>query len=190
MAATNIAPRSHGSPPAQRRMTLRTRISTVLRSRGRSRSMRRSREISPCSTTSTWSASATILRRHQPNAGGTTTHLHRDAYADLPTTARMDFPWLSAQSIPRLLRQLAVGFGARRAPDPSNSVSDDGVQQGRRSPPRSEPLSPSRWPISHPRPHAPLQLRLQDPVIDNQMLIPQRQLLIHDPGDVCPCLLG
>jgi hypothetical protein len=31
---------------------------------------------------------------------------------------------------------------------------------------------------------APLQLRLQDPILRNQILIPQQQFLIHGPDDV------
>jgi hypothetical protein len=34
-------------------------------------------------------------------------------------------------------------------------------------------------------PQASLQGRLQDPILGNQIFIPQQQLLVHGPGDIC-----
>jgi hypothetical protein len=64
------------------------------------------------------------------------------------------------------------------------------------APPRSEPRGPiddrsHRGFAQDPEPQAPLQLRLEDPVLGNRILFRQQQQLVHDPGDGCQgaCLL-
>jgi hypothetical protein len=60
----------------------------------------------------------------------------------------------------------------------------------RRSPPRSELCGPvdgqsRRASLGIREPQASLQGRLQDPILGNQIFIPQQQLLVHGPGDIC-----
>ena len=98
---------------------------------------------------------------------------------------RIDFSWISAQSSPRLLCRLAVDprvvvlvthrIRARRV----FGTIRGWCRVGPRSPPRSEPCGPvdgqSRR-ASHlgiREPQTPLELRLQNPVLSNQILIPQ-----------------